>query len=119
MAAAAVPLAAETLRGRIQRGLHRVIGTLAGVGATALILLPQPSVTVLAFAVIALQFPTEWFMARHYGLALVFFTPLILIMTLLANPSDPASLIADRALETLIGAAAGVAVALCIRELRK
>jgi hypothetical protein len=119
MAAAAVPLAAETLRGRIQRGVQRVIGTLAGVGGTALILLPQPCVTALALVVIALQFFTELFTARHYGLALVFFTPLILIMTLLANPSDPASLNADRALETLVGVAAGIVVALCIREPRQ
>ncbi|QDG65288.1 FUSC family protein [Pseudarthrobacter sp. NIBRBAC000502772] len=119
MAAAAVPLAAETLRGRIQRGVHGVIGTLAGVGGTALILLLQPSVTVLALVVIVLQFPTELFMARQYGLALVFFTPLILMMTLLANPSDPARLIADRALETLVGVAAGVILALCIREPRQ
>jgi hypothetical protein len=116
MAAAAVPLAAEMLRGRIQRGVHSVFGTLAGVGGTALILLPQPSITVLALVVIALQFPTALFMTRHYGFALVFFTPLILIMTLLSSPSDPASLIADRALETVIGAVAGVSVALCIRE---
>lgn len=116
MAAAAVPLAAQTLGGRIQRGVHRVMGTFAGVGVTGLILLPHPSVTVLALSVIALQLPAEVFMTRHYGLALLFFTPLVLIMTLLAHPADPAALITDRTLETLIGAAVGVLVALCVRE---
>ena len=119
MAAAAVPLAAETLRGRIGRGIHRVVGTLAGVGVTALILLPHPSPVAVVLIVIALQFPTELFMTRHYGLALSFFTPMILLMTLLANPASSASLIPDRALETFIGAVAGVAVALCIREPRQ
>ncbi|WP_411732792.1 FUSC family protein [Paeniglutamicibacter sp.] len=119
MAAGAVPLAAETLGARIQRGIHRVFGTLAGVGVTALILLPRPSIMVLGLLVVALQFPSELFMARHYGLALVFFTPLILAMTYLAAPTDPGILMADRAVETVIGAAAGVLVAVCIREPRR
>ncbi len=118
MAAGAVPLAAETLGARIVRGIHRVVGTLAGVGVTALILLPQPPIMLLGLAVVVLQFPSELFMARHYGLALVFFTPLILVMTHLASPTDPAVLMADRAVETVIGAASGVLVALCIREPR-
>ncbi|MDQ0092853.1 FUSC family protein [Paeniglutamicibacter psychrophenolicus] len=118
MAAGAVPLAAETLGARIVRGIHRVVGTLAGVGMTALILLPQPPIMLLGLAVVVLQFPSELFMARHYGLALVFFTPLILVMTYLASPTDPGVLMADRAVETMVGAAAGVLVALCIREPR-
>jgi hypothetical protein len=116
MAAAAVPLAADALKDRLRRGAHRVVGTIAGVGVTALILLPHPPVLVLALVVIALQFPTELFMARHYGIAQVFFTPLILIMTLLANPANPDRLIGDRAVETLLGATIGMAVAICIRS---
>ncbi|WP_286166870.1 FUSC family protein [Arthrobacter sp. AQ5-05] len=118
MAAGAVPLAAETLGARIVRGIHRVLGTLAGVGVTALILLPQPPIMVLGLAVVVLQFPSELFMTRHYGLALVFFTPLILVMTYLASPMDPGILMVDRAVETVIGATAGVLVAVCIREPR-
>ncbi|MFL4475974.1 FUSC family protein [Paeniglutamicibacter sp. MACA_103] len=116
MAAGAVPLAAETLGARIQRGIHRVFGTLAGIGLTGVILLPEPSMAVLGLAVVALQFPSELFMARHYGLALVFFTPLILVMTYLAAPADPGILMTDRAVETLIGAATGMLVAVGIRE---
>jgi hypothetical protein len=116
MAAAAVPLAADGLRDRLRRGVHRVTGTIVGVGATALILLPRPAVPVLGAAVIGLQFLTELFMTRHYGLALVFFTPMILIMTLLAHPTSTASLVGDRAVETVLGAAIGMAVAVCIRE---
>jgi uncharacterized membrane protein YccC len=118
MAAGAVPLAAETLGARVVRGIHRVAGTLAGVGVTALILLPQPPTLVLGLAVVVLQFPSELFMARHYGLALVFFTPLILLMTYLASPADPGVLMGDRVVETVVGAAAGVLVAVCIREPR-
>ena len=119
MAAAAVPLAAETLNGRLRRGVHRVFGTFAGVGVTALILWPQPSVPMLAVAVLALMYPSELFMQRHYGMAMAFFTPLILLMTLLAVTGDPSVLIRDRAVETAVGALAGMLVAVVIREPRR
>jgi hypothetical protein len=118
MAAAAVPLAVEGTRRRVYRGVHRILGTFAGLGVTAIVLFADPGPAVLALLVIAFQFPTELYMARHYGLALVFFTPLILIMTQLAAPADPGSLILDRGLETLLGALAGIATALALRSPR-
>lgn len=113
MAAAAVPLAVAGLSDRVRRGAHRVLGTLLGVGVTAVILLPfgMPAPAVLVLLVIALQFPTELFMTRNYGLALVFFTPLILLMTQLAHPTDSVELLIDRAGQTLLGASVGIAVA--------
>ena len=72
--------------------------------------------TVLVILVMVLQFPTELFMVRHYGLALTFFTPVILLMTQLASPIGPMSLLADRGLETLIGAAVGITVVLLMRD---
>lgn len=116
MAGAAVPLAAADARGRISRGVHRVLGTFLGLIVTAPLLLPGPSPTVLALAIIALLYPTELFMARHYAVALGFFTPLIMAMTELADPADPRTLLTDRAVDTVIGAAVGIAVALLIRE---
>ncbi|MBP2413677.1 hypothetical protein JOF48_002476 [Arthrobacter stackebrandtii] len=116
MAAAAVPLAAETLNGRIRRGIHRAAGTFAGVGVTALVLWPGPGTAALSVAVVLLMHPTELFMQHHYGLALAFFTPLILIMTLLAVPGDPLGLAADRVVETVIGAASGILVAVAVPE---
>lgn len=120
MAAAAVPLAVVNagepldLRAVAERGLQRVTGTAAGLGVTALVLLPQPSATVLGVAVILLLFPTELFMSRHYGLALGFFTPLIMIMTELVDPADPVTMLVSRGLDTVIGVAAGVAAAALI-----
>ncbi|MDA3628451.1 FUSC family protein [Saccharopolyspora sp. WRP15-2] len=64
----------------------------------------------------ALLFPTELFMARHYGLALGFFTPLIMLMTALAAPADPLALLRDRAIDTLIGVSAGIAAAIVVRK---
>lgn len=116
MAGAAVPLAAATSRDRITRGLHRVVGTFVGLAVTAPLLIPGPSPAMLALAIIALLYPTELFMARHYAVALGFFTPLIMAMTELAEPTDPLALLTDRGVDTVIGVAVGIAVALLIRE---
>lgn len=115
MAAAATPLSATDVPGRLRRGIHRIVGTLIGLGVTALIMLLHPGTLVLAILVMVLAFPTELLMARHYGLALVFFTPLVLIVTLLADPSDPVRLIRDRGVETIIGAGVGIVVVILTR----
>jgi uncharacterized membrane protein YccC len=121
MAAAAVPLSGAGLSHRLTRGLHRILGTLVGLVVAAAILLPAGmprSPIILALIIVVLQFPTELFMTRNYGLALVFFTPLILLMTQLANPVDPATMLTDRAVETIGGAIVGMAVAVTIRPRR-
>ncbi|KQY61792.1 FUSC family protein [Nocardioides sp. Root140] len=121
MTAAAVPLAVVAigevldLDAVVHRAVQRVTGTLVGLAVTALVLLPEPGPVVLASAVMVLLFPTELFMSRHYGVALGFFTPLIMIMTELAAPSEPATMIVARGVDTVIGVAAGVAAAALIR----
>ncbi|HAP89704.1 MAG TPA: FUSC family protein [Arthrobacter bacterium] len=116
MAAAAVPLAATNMKSRILRGIHRVIGTLAGILLTAVILLPEFDRTTLTVLLMVLLFPTELFMMRHYGLAMMFFTPAILLMSQLAYPISRHVLVTDRAIETLVGASIGMAVAILVRE---
>ncbi|GAA3680663.1 FUSC family protein [Nocardioides ginsengisoli] len=117
MTAAAVPLAVITpgepldLRAVVDRAGHRVAGTLAGLLVTAAVLLPEPRPAVLALVAIALLFPTELFLARHHGIALGFFTPLIMLMTELAAPSDPLDLLLARGADTVLGVVAGVAAA--------
>jgi uncharacterized membrane protein YccC len=120
MASAAVPLAVVVggerldLRAVLHRALHRLTGTAVGLVVTALLLWPRPSATVLAVAVMVLLFPTELFMSRHYGVALGFFTPVIMIMTDLAEPTAPLTMIVARGVDTVIGVAAGVASAALI-----
>jgi uncharacterized membrane protein YccC len=115
MAAAAVPLAVIAsgepldIRAVRHRAVHRLTGTFAGLLVTALVLMPNPSPGMLAAAVMVLLFPTELFMARHYGVALGFFTPLIMIMTELADPADPITMLVARGIDTVIGVVAGVA----------
>jgi hypothetical protein len=126
MAAAAVPLAGADLPSSVHRGLHRMMGTFLGLVLVAVVLLPVPwaplrlfpgaEAAVLALLVIGFQFTTELFMTRHYGLAMVSFTPVILLMTQLAAPADPYLLITERAVETVVGAVIGIVVIVLIRR---
>jgi uncharacterized membrane protein YccC len=102
------------------------VGTFLGLAVTAVVLFPglwlpaeffaTHHTAVLAFLVIIFQFTTELFMTRHYGLAMVSFTPVILLMTQLAAPIDPAVLILERGVETLVGALVGILVVVAVRQ---
>lgn len=124
--AAAVPLAGADLPGCVRRGIHRIVGTFVGLGVTAAAILPVPwslaglfpgrQAVVLALLVILFQFTTELFMTRHYGLAMVAFTPVILLMTRLAAPADPAVLIRERGVESPVGALVGIGAVVAVRR---
>ncbi|WP_273736582.1 FUSC family protein [Mycolicibacterium septicum] len=114
IAAAAGPLAAADTRGRVRRGVHRLTGTLIGLVVAALLLVPHPDEYILAICVMVLLFPTELFMAHHHAIALGFFTPLIMLMTDLAEPAEPLALLAYRGIDTVIGVTAAVGVALLL-----
>ena len=126
MAAAAVPLAGADVPSSVRRGVHRIVGTFVGLAVTAVVILPGPlsltghfpgrEAVVLALLVILFQFSTELFMTRHYGLAMVSFTPVILLMTQLAAPADPALLILERGVETFVGALVGILVVVAVRR---
>ena len=118
IAGAAVTLAAADPRGRLRRGIHRVVGTAAGLGVTALVLAPGWQPRTLAVIVICLIFPTELFMAVNYALALSFFTPMIMLMTDLAQPIGVRELLTSRALGTMVGVVVGVVVTMLVRDPR-
>jgi uncharacterized membrane protein YccC len=71
---------------------------------------------VIVLMVIVLQFAAEMFVLRHYALALIFITPLALLMTELAAPSDPSALMVDRAIQTAIGALVGISVVYLLHQ---
>lgn len=112
MVAAVVPLVGHTTRHRISRGVQRIIGTAVGLMLLAGILWFQPAPWQTVLVIAACQFGAEMFIARQYALAQVFVTPLALISTLLVAPVSPGVLLRDRILETVIGAAVGIAVVL-------
>jgi uncharacterized membrane protein YccC len=90
------------------RAVHRVVGTIIGVGLFALIGLWNPSGLALALLLVALQFVVESFIVRNYGLALIFITPLAL--TIAAQGEPTTAVIIDRIVDTLLGAAIALLV---------
>jgi uncharacterized membrane protein YccC len=116
MVAAVVPLAAHTYTSQITRGLHRVLGTAAGIGVAALLLsLHLPALLIVLVAML-LQGTAELFVVRHYGLALVAITPLALLLVQVADPQPVGALVGDRLLETCVGVAVGLLAVMITRE---
>ena len=104
---------------RLIRGVQRLVGTLVGVLiAAGLLALHLPPWAILVVAV-AMQVGAELFVGRNYGIAMVFITPLALLMISLASPTSPEILLRDRVLETVIGVAVGTIVAIVSAALRR
>jgi hypothetical protein len=116
MVAAVVPLGIPGLRAQVRRGVHRAGGTLLGLGLAAAVLeLRLPTIAVvmcLAF----LQILTELVVVANYLLALVFITPMALLLVHLSVPGPTAPLLEDRLAETLIGLAVGLTTAALTRQ---
>ncbi|WP_345714388.1 FUSC family protein, partial [Kineococcus glutinatus] len=109
---AVAPLSGLGTRHRVARAVHRVLGTLAGVVVAFALLSLHPAPLVAVLLAVAFQAWAELFITRNYALAVVGITPLALLMVDLAVPADPAAVAADRAVETLLGAAVAVLLVL-------
>ncbi|MFT4259538.1 FUSC family protein [Microbacterium sp.] len=94
----------------LQRGLHRMLGTIIGAGVYALLALMHPSGVPLALLVGVLQFVVEIIVVRQYAIALVFITPLALLLAGAATGTIGSLDVAfERVVDTLVGAALGTA----------
>ncbi|WP_433825230.1 FUSC family protein [Actinoplanes sp. CA-015351] len=117
--AAVAPLSARGRSAQLVRAAHRITGTLAGLVLAAVLLAPgfgaYPAVAILAL----LQVAAELVVARNYGLAMLFITPLALLMNQVAAPRPVAGLLWDRGLETLIGVLIAGATILTTHHLTK
>lgn len=108
--AVAVIGVAAARRAAVQRGLHRMLGTVVGAGVYALLALLHPSGLWLALLLGTLQFTIELVVVRHYALALVFITPLVLLLTGAATGDIGSMDVAfERIVDTVVGAALGAA----------
>ena len=106
---AVIGLAAER-RAAFQRGLHRMLGTVLGVGVYALIALLHPQGLWIALLLGILQFSVELVVVRHYALALMLITPLVLLLTGAATGQIGAMDVAvERVIDTVVGSALGAA----------
>lgn len=104
---------------RLIRGVQRLVGTLLGVLiAAGLLVLHLPPWLVIVVAV-ALQAGAELYVGRNYGIAMIFVTPLALLMVSLASPVGTELLLRDRVVETVIGVAVGTIVAIVSAALRR
>ncbi|WP_286161175.1 FUSC family protein [Arthrobacter sp. MYb213] len=107
MVAAVVPLAGHTTALRVRRGVHRVLGTLAGMLLIALLIVLNPAMWILVVFIGLFQFLAEMLVMRNYFLAQVFITPLALVGTSLITGLSTAVMY-DRVVETVIGSAVGI-----------
>jgi uncharacterized membrane protein YccC len=110
----------QTLRAVWTKQLHRVIGTTLGLGlAAALFQIPLDAWRLCALLMV-LQFVIEVTVVRHYAFAVIFITPLTLLLaeapTLGHTPIGP--LIHARFLDTLLGCAVGLAGGWCLHSPR-
>lgn len=98
------------------RGIHRAVGTVLGAGLyLVLALLPLP-VWALGLLQGGLQFVIELVVVRHYALALVFITPLVLLIIGAATGEGATFTRAlERVVDTLVGAVVGTIAALSVR----
>ncbi|MBF4514625.1 FUSC family protein [Plantibacter sp. VKM Ac-2885] len=87
------------------RGVHRVLGTVVGAGIFLAVASLQPHGYILALVLAALQFTIELVVIRHYALALVFITPLVLIISTSSSTQPVLAIVGERVLDTLLGAA--------------
>jgi uncharacterized membrane protein YccC len=119
MVAAVAPLSAPGLSSQLVRAGHRIIGTMLGLLISAVLLAPTLGPLGTVFLVAGLGIVTELVVGRHYGLALVFITPMALLMGQLADPRPIGPLLFDRGVETVIGASIGGLIVLAEQLLRR
>ncbi|MFE9692698.1 FUSC family protein [Micromonospora sp. NPDC005806] len=112
MIAAVAPLSAEGVTAQLVRAAHRILGTLLGLLTSAALLAPHLSPYATVVVVAVLQIATELLVGRNYGLALLFLTPMALLMGQLVVARPAGQLLFDRGVETVIGAGIGGTIVL-------
>ncbi|MCQ1995658.1 FUSC family protein [Arthrobacter sp. zg-Y1171] len=110
MLAACAPIAAVDAAGGVTRAVHFILGTYAGVLVSAVLLQVQWSPVQLAVLLAMLQLCGEIYAVLHYGLAMVFLTPVALLMTGFVATQPVLAVTLDRAVQTTIGALVALAV---------
>jgi len=93
-----------------QRGFHRILGTLIGLGLTWLLLLMQFQPLGICCCILCLQFIVEMLIVRHYALTVIFLTPMTIFLAEIGNAmhTNPNRLISIRLLDIVIGSLIGV-----------
>jgi uncharacterized membrane protein YccC len=109
-----------SLRAVRNKQLQRILGTVAGVGVAWACLQPAVGPWGIALLVMGLTFLVETLVVRHYGSAVVFITPLTLLLADAADlgSASPAALMQARLLDTVLGAVIGLLGGFCLHHAR-
>lgn len=101
------------------RAVQRTVGNLVGVLVLAAVI-PVARIGPLALimCVLAFNFAAEALITRNYWLGSIAVTPMALLVMEFADTHPAGGLIADRALDTLLGAAVGLLVAIAVPNRR-
>lgn len=90
------------------RNIHRIVGTSIGMGLAWVIFSLSPAPWILALLITGLSFVIEILVTRNYDLAVIFITPLTIILAEVQNLSqDINSLILLRLMDVLLGSIIG------------
>lgn len=98
-----------TVKHTWRRGLYRIAGTFMGMFFCWIILSVVNNAFVLCLVIVILQYIVEVFVTRNYALAVLFITPLTILLVEAGSPimKHPTELIAIRMLDVLIGSLIG------------
>lgn len=94
-----------------QRNMHRILGTFIGIGLAWVILLFNPEKIVMIIIITILQFIIELLIVRNYGFAVIFITPLTILLAETASETHHhvETLMQARLIDTVIGSLIGLA----------
>jgi uncharacterized membrane protein YccC len=107
-----------SLRAVWVRQFHRIAGTAVGLLVFwALAALPLDAWRI-ALLLTALTFVVESLVVRHYGLAVIFITPLTILLADAAHlgTQSPQALMQARLVDTVVGCLAGLAGGICLHS---
>ncbi|MBS1144418.1 MAG: hypothetical protein H6R14_1824 [Proteobacteria bacterium] len=107
-----------SLRAVWNKQMHRIAGT--GIGlvlAWGVLMLPLDRWSV-SLMMMALAFVIETLIVRHYGLAVVFITPLTILLADAAQLGQtmPSAILEARLVDTVLGSLVGLAGGLCLHS---
>lgn len=94
-----------------RRARERAVGTVVGVVLAGLLLAADPSDGAILAVLVCVMLVVELVIASSYAIAVVFITPIPLLMMKLAGAPTNTATTGARLLDTLIGCAIGVVIA--------
>ncbi|MDH6234613.1 putative membrane protein YccC [Mesorhizobium soli] len=107
-----------TLQASWSRNVHRIVGTVLGMGLTWLLLPFLTNSWAIALAVTLLTLLIETAVVRHYAFAAIFITPLTILLAESSSPGPVSSamLMQTRLIDTVVGALIGLVGAVCLHN---